>query len=83
MLATAIGAIIISIIGGVCLATCLVLCCLKRYQSGQKKRLEKAGHQDLRFYDSTRQVQMATQPDTGRDSKIVSREQIGNNDGAD
>jgi len=62
MLLTVVGGIILALITGMSLGTCIVLCCLKRYQKDQKKRLEKAGQHDLVFVEGSRTIDMPTLP---------------------
>jgi len=49
-----------AIILGMALGSCLVACCLKSYKNNQARRLEDAGHQNLRFVAGNQEIGMAT-----------------------
>lgn len=62
MVLAVVGGIVFAIIIGMALGSCIVLCCLKRYQKDQSKRLKKAQHHDLVFVEGSRTIDMPTLP---------------------
>ena len=49
-----------AIILGMALGSCIVACCLKSYKNNQARRLEDAGHQNLRFVAGNQEIGMPT-----------------------
>jgi len=50
-----------AILLGMALGSCIVACCLKSYKNNQARRLEDAGHQNLRFVAGNHEIGMPTQ----------------------